>query len=236
MSNQDPTAQVPTQVELTDPPGVTPTEPQAPPAPPSQEPPASPPPPAPTEPEVDWKRKFDGLTGTLKAEQNARAKAQEKLTALEGEHATAQGKITELETQLASLTEAKESFDGQVADLGGENEGLKAENQKLTLVLTRYPNLAPIASGITALADAEAMEAQLKQMSEALATTQQAQVQAQVKGLVPGGSGPGAGKSPDDPGWEWVRDNIDSQDPEAAAKAQKWHDVYTREGRHPALA
>jgi hypothetical protein len=234
MSNPDPTAQVPTQVQPTDPPGVTPTEPQAPPAPPSQEPQAPPTPPAPTEQEVDWKRKFDGLTGTLKAEQNAHAQLREAHDTLSKEHAESLGKIAELEAQLATLTEAKTSFAGQVADLGGQLETTKARNQMLEMVLTEFPNLAPFAKGIAVLPDEKAMRDQLKQMSDSYAAAKQAEVQTQVQGLVPGGSGPGKEKAPGDPGWEWVRDNIDSADPDTAAKAQQWYDVYVREGRHPA--
>jgi hypothetical protein len=234
MSNPDPTAQVPTQAQPTDPPGVTPTEPQAPPAPPAQEPQAPPTPPAPTEQEVDWKRKFDGLTGTLKAEQNAHAQLREAHETLSKEHAESLGKITELEAQLATLTEAKGSFDSQVADLGGELETVKARDQMLEMVLTEFPNLAPFAKGIAVLPDENAMRDQLKQMSDSYAAAKQAEVQAQVQGLVPGGSGPGKEKTPGDPGWEWVRDNIDSHDPDTAAKARQWYDTYVREGRHPA--
>jgi hypothetical protein len=231
MSDQDPTAQVPP----TNPPGVTPTEPpQAPPAPPAQEPQA---PPAPTEQEVDWKRKFDGLTGTLKAEQNAHAALREKHETLSSEHARVLGEKTALEAQLASLTEAKNGLDTQTADLGRENAEIKARNQMLTMILAEFPNLAPFASGIAVLPDESAMRAQLKQMSDSYATAQQAQVQAQVKGLVPGGSGGGNNSQAGDPGWEWIRANIDKPaDSPEGKKAREWWDTYLREGRHPSLA
>lgn len=117
---------------------------------------------------TDWKASYKGLQKTVAKKDKERDELQDKyddLSAqfeeLKSNSSKSQETLGELEKQ---LKETKDSLDS----LSDERDNFKSQLERQTLIMTEFPNLAPLAKYIPESADEEEFRKNAKEFADAL--------------------------------------------------------------------
>jgi len=138
---------------------------------------------------VDWEARYKGLQRATEKKRNELeqqlAKANKDLESTVTELETIKGDTGSLESKQVEALKAKEELENQLQTLSADKEALEKQLNQQSIVMSEFPQLAPLAKFIPAAADEEAFRQSASEFQSALSQYIDKGVDDSLKGASP---------------------------------------------------
>jgi hypothetical protein len=138
---------------------------------------------------IDWEARYKGLQRATEKKRNELeqqlAKANEDLESTVTELETIKGDTGSLESKQVEALKAKEELENQLQTLSADKEALEKQLNQQSIVMSEFPQLAPLAKFIPAAADEETFRQSASEFQSALGQYIDKGVDDSLKGASP---------------------------------------------------